>query len=298
MERRQFVRRGLLGSSAFLATGLSNELLSQEAEGSDKIFIGYGPPLTAELFIPADSLPFEKGKTVYLAEIKARTDGMSGYQIQEKRFSVVSVTAAGAKEVTIDEGYPKKRCNVTQVRCDGGSSYTGYRPTDYIRSESIWSIPTPLIFNYLVTLDEDPPAHYVKLVSGKDASGNLETTVLATSSFRHGESMNIGCFVTTACVEVLGMEDNCHDLQSLRKLRDEYVLLKRPDGRDWVALYGILGPALIRHLDRQEDSVVIYQKLYRELVQETTRLVDRGRYPEAFAHYSEYLAAFARSRGF
>lgn len=56
-----------------------------------------------------------------------------------------------------------------------------------------------------------------------------------------------GCFITTACCEVLGLDDNCFELATLRRYRD-FVLLKRPGGVAAIALYYELAPSILAHL--------------------------------------------------
>ncbi len=45
-----------------------------------------------------------------------------------------------------------------------------------------------------------------------------------------------GCFITTACCEVLGLDDDCFELRTLRRYRDQ-VLAARPGGDADIARY-------------------------------------------------------------
>jgi len=56
-----------------------------------------------------------------------------------------------------------------------------------------------------------------------------------------------GCFITTACCEVLGLDDDCFELRTLRHYRDE-VLAKAPGGADAVARYYALAPGILAWL--------------------------------------------------
>lgn len=56
-----------------------------------------------------------------------------------------------------------------------------------------------------------------------------------------------GCFITTACCETLGLADDCFELRTLRRYRDE-VLAKRPGGRDEIAAYYRLAPSILARL--------------------------------------------------
>jgi hypothetical protein len=53
-----------------------------------------------------------------------------------------------------------------------------------------------------------------------------------------------GCFITTACCEVLGLGDNCFELRALRRYRDT-VLAKGPGGQAAIAVYYELAPLIL-----------------------------------------------------
>lgn len=56
-----------------------------------------------------------------------------------------------------------------------------------------------------------------------------------------------GCFVTTACCEALGLRDDCFELRTLRRYRDE-VLAKHPDGTHAIARYYATAPKVLKQL--------------------------------------------------
>ena len=59
-----------------------------------------------------------------------------------------------------------------------------------------------------------------------------------------------GCFITTACCEVLGLDDDCFELRALRRYRDD-VLAKRPGGAGDIAAYYELAPLILARLPRE-----------------------------------------------
>jgi hypothetical protein len=73
-----------------------------------------------------------------------------------------------------------------------------------------------------------------------------------------------GCFITTACCEVLGLPDNCFELRALRRYRDE-ILAGTPDGRAAIALYYALAPALLTELEGQK-RLEILRELYARFI--------------------------------
>ncbi|MEM1150561.1 MAG: hypothetical protein AAGI03_08370 [Pseudomonadota bacterium] len=68
-----------------------------------------------------------------------------------------------------------------------------------------------------------------------------------------GRSEGIGavrsCFLTTACVEMLGLDDDCFELRTLRKYRD-VVMSKTQRGRLLIDAYLTIGPRILGALDQ------------------------------------------------
>jgi hypothetical protein len=72
-----------------------------------------------------------------------------------------------------------------------------------------------------------------------------------------------GCFITTACCEVLGLDDDCFELRTLRRYRDT-VLALQPGGAEAIASYYALAPAILTELragpDRAEALLSVYAR--------------------------------------
>jgi len=69
-----------------------------------------------------------------------------------------------------------------------------------------------------------------------------------------------GCFLTTACCEVLGLTDDCFELSVLRRYRDQ-VLATLPGGNAAIASYYRVAPLILERLpqdDRASRLVSIY----------------------------------------
>jgi len=62
-----------------------------------------------------------------------------------------------------------------------------------------------------------------------------------------------GCFITTACCDVLGLDDDCFELRTLRRYRDN-VLAKQPGGAALIARYYALAPGVLAHLRAASDD--------------------------------------------
>lgn len=65
------------------------------------------------------------------------------------------------------------------------------------------------------------------------------------------------CFMTTACCELIGLPDDCWELRTLRRFRDE-VMLPTTDGRADVARYYRLAPAILRAIrERHQERLLL-----------------------------------------
>jgi hypothetical protein len=65
-----------------------------------------------------------------------------------------------------------------------------------------------------------------------------------------------GCFITTACCETLGLDDDCFELRSLRRYRDQ-VLVLRSGGADDIAAYYELAPLILARLPGEERGLIL-----------------------------------------
>ena len=71
-----------------------------------------------------------------------------------------------------------------------------------------------------------------------------------------------GCFITTACCEVLGLADDCFELRTLRRYRDE-VLTMQPGGHAEIARYYVAAPRILARLSintRKERLLSVYAR--------------------------------------
>jgi hypothetical protein len=117
------------------------------------------------------------------------------------------------------------------------------------------------------------------------------------------------CFITTAACEVLGMADDCDELQTLRGFRDGW-LVTLPDGPQLVQMYYACAPFVVAAMAEREDKVAIYTALMSEYIRPAVECVKAGENVMAFDLYwgmlqevSQYdqrvvdCLAIARSRG-
>jgi hypothetical protein len=91
------------------------------------------------------------------------------------------------------------------------------------------------------------------------------------------------CFITTACVQYKGLDDNCEELTVLRTFRDQY-LLKKSNGTKLFNTYYLYSPLILQSIRRREDEAEILARLYR-IIKECVDAIKRGDNEFAYSTY-------------
>ena len=102
-----------------------------------------------------------------------------------------------------------------------------------------------------------------------------------------------GCFLTTACTQARGLADDCHELETLRALRDGYMQESSTD-RSLVDAYQHLGPAICTALARHPRADEAFDLLYRDLVEPSVALIEAGDERAAVDHYAAYVRGLSK----
>lgn len=128
------------------------------------------------------------------------------------------------------------------------------------------------------------------------AAINAETDVaqesIDSSNASASDASNAGggCYVTTAVCQTLGLADDCHTLQTLRKFRDEY-LLKTNVGRAFVKEYYAAAPALCAKINARRDVKEYAADLYTRFILPALLSIEHGARERAFKIYRQMIYA-------
>lgn len=95
-----------------------------------------------------------------------------------------------------------------------------------------------------------------------------------------------GCYLTSACTAARGLPDDCQELTTLRRFRDTW-LKHQPDGITLIAHYYEVAPKIVEAIDKLENRLEIYDKMYLELVIPCVDLISTEQYDEALALYRD-----------
>lgn len=95
-----------------------------------------------------------------------------------------------------------------------------------------------------------------------------------------------GCYITTACCKLYDKPDDCHELQTMRKFRDEFVKVKYPEA---VTDYYATAPGIVAAIEAREDADEIWAHFYNDYLLPIIELVESGDYEEAYVGYTDMV---------
>jgi hypothetical protein len=107
------------------------------------------------------------------------------------------------------------------------------------------------------------------------------------------KSDSSGCFLTTACVEHAGLPDDCEELVSMRRFRDEY-LVNLPGGAAVLDEYYCLAPRIIMSIKSKGDAAWVFDKMLSDL-RDAISLIKAGRQAEALEFCRQRFEALKKT---
>ena len=111
----------------------------------------------------------------------------------------------------------------------------------------------------------------------------------SSGSGSSGSGSSGGCYITTACSRAGGLADDCNELKSMRKFRDD-VLLVTPEGRQLVEEYYVIAPRIVARVDGRADASVVWAETLSS-VRSILRLIESGRSKDAISAYRTMAGA-------
>ena len=144
---------------------------------------------------------------------------------------------------------------------------------------------TPNSKNYDAKIDiysKDP-----KITDKKDTihfAINTETgkgKIITKNEGEKRQETDTQCYLTTACMKhyMDEFDDNCYYLDILRWFRDNYVSLE--DKKE----YYNIAPKVVETINELENVNDVYNEIYYTVIQLCVRLIEYGRYDEAYQIY-------------
>lgn len=96
-----------------------------------------------------------------------------------------------------------------------------------------------------------------------------------------------GCFLTTACCVYKGLPDDCHELQTLRGFRDNYIK-NQTYGDELIRNYYAEAPAIVELIDHSHNRDEILEDTYTKILN-IVHLVENEKNDEAVIRYMMLL---------
>ncbi len=105
-----------------------------------------------------------------------------------------------------------------------------------------------------------------------------------------------GCYVTTACCEAIGLADDCWELTTARRFRDNW-LAEQPGGREEIAAYYRNAPAVIAAVSARPDTAALWCRLYAWYLLPFCILSQVGLKQTAYRRYQAMVSYLSRISG-
>lgn len=77
-------------------------------------------------------------------------------------------------------------------------------------------------------------------------------------------SKDSGCFITTACVQYYGLEDECYQLTTLRRFRDSFMI-GTAENRKLINQYYQKAPQIVEQLNNHPQKTVLYKTIFNQI---------------------------------
>ena len=95
------------------------------------------------------------------------------------------------------------------------------------------------------------------------------------------------CFLTIACIRILGKPDNCTELNMLRKFRDE-ILKSSVTGKKLIQDYYEVAPKIVHAIALKKQQKEIYTEIYDQMIVPTLSCIVQDDHRGAISIYKNY----------
>lgn len=115
-----------------------------------------------------------------------------------------------------------------------------------------------------------------------DSTGNSPSAASEGGAGAAGGSSS--CYITTAAVDHMGLDDQGPELQTLREFRDKYMA-STPEGRAEIAEYERTAPDITRAINAMPNAEEIYTRLFDEFIEPAVAAANAGHFEAAHQIY-------------
>lgn len=100
------------------------------------------------------------------------------------------------------------------------------------------------------------------------------------------------CYLTTACVQSMGLADDCLQLTVLRHFRDHYMA-SLPEGKRLISFYYETAPRIVAKIEQQADRKQIYRSIF-DCINDCVKLIQEANPEQALHLYCDLTLNLAQ----
>ncbi len=96
-----------------------------------------------------------------------------------------------------------------------------------------------------------------------------------------------GCYITSACLDAMGLPRDSLELIAMKVLTKEHILKSFQGKRDYLS-YGRKGPAIVQAIESRNDSHGIWKQVYEKLKDITATILSND-YEKGHGQYKDLV---------
>lgn len=104
------------------------------------------------------------------------------------------------------------------------------------------------------------------------------------SDWEQYKSGGSGCFITTAVCGSFGKPDDCYELTSFRKFRDNW-LVKEADGKSLIAEYYEVAPKIVEKINKLANAKEVYHSIWDNHLKPCLTFIEQGSFAKCKETY-------------
>lgn len=126
---------------------------------------------------------------------------------------------------------------------------------------------------------------------GADKQAQAARAAAGSSSGLFDDDVPIlgGCFLTTACVEAMGLPDDCWALELARKFRDTYMAENLERAKEIKEYYEV-APQIVKEVDKTSDAKNTWKKFFWTDIVPFVDAIEQGQMDVAHNRYRAFMA--------
>ena len=129
--------------------------------------------------------------------------------------------------------------------------------------------------------------HFIRI--NKTNNNDYKYNVYADSDKYNYDNAEAGqCCIVDACIKAKGLPDDCYELRTLRRFRDEYVK-NLFDGKEIVSNYYDIASIIVNKVNELPNSNEIFLDIYSDLVLKSVILIENNKKQQTFFYFKEFI---------